>query len=430
MEHHAQSVDDALIGGLSYKLKSGASYVTNRRSVSFFPMGGNSYSPTGVKVIKFNLTGDQWLEPNSLRVMFQVNNADAANWLKPLHWNPAVFFRRARLIAGGQVVEDIDNFNRLSLMLSSLKTTEQQLIEASEGFGSYDETGNVYRTYDVQWTDDAGHVVHQSGRRVMFKPILGLFNQEKLLPLRYCPLQIELELVSNTNDAVNTNVAYSNSWNISDVQIKCDLLTLDNALDNEYAEHLLSGKSLPINFASFNHTVHQSGGGKNFSVNVARALTRIKSVFVTLYRSEVAPEALRPALKEANYFYHPADQQANDEYILEDEHQFWIQVGSKLFPEYPINSATEALYQLRKTVGVPFNMIGRWYRTSKYILGIDMEKVSGAGFTGLNTKAGDLITLNFRDCDFGGSNVPDKVFCVIHYDSVLNVQDSGVSVLE
>ena len=54
MEHHAQSVDDALIGGLSYKLKPGASYVTNRRSVSYFPQGGNQYSPNGVKVIQFN----------------------------------------------------------------------------------------------------------------------------------------------------------------------------------------------------------------------------------------------------------------------------------------------------------------------------------------------------------------------------------------
>ena len=50
MEHHAQSVDDALIGGLSYKLKSGASYVTNRRSVSYFAQGGNGYKPSGVRV--------------------------------------------------------------------------------------------------------------------------------------------------------------------------------------------------------------------------------------------------------------------------------------------------------------------------------------------------------------------------------------------
>ena len=74
-----QSVDDALIGGLSYKLKAGASYVTNRRSVSYFASGGNSYSPNGVKVIKFNLNGDQWLDPSTFRIMFQLNNTGNAN---------------------------------------------------------------------------------------------------------------------------------------------------------------------------------------------------------------------------------------------------------------------------------------------------------------------------------------------------------------
>ena len=34
MVHHAQSFGDALIGGLSYEIKAGASYVSNRRSVS------------------------------------------------------------------------------------------------------------------------------------------------------------------------------------------------------------------------------------------------------------------------------------------------------------------------------------------------------------------------------------------------------------
>ena len=76
MEHHTQSVDDALIGGLPYKLKAGASYVTNRRSVSYFASGGNQYSPNGVRVIKFNITGDQWLGPSNFHVRFQVNNLD------------------------------------------------------------------------------------------------------------------------------------------------------------------------------------------------------------------------------------------------------------------------------------------------------------------------------------------------------------------
>ena len=146
MEHHAQSVDDALIGGLSYKIKAGASYVANRRSVSYFASGGNQYSPNGVKVMKFNLTGDQWMGPSTFRVMFQLNNAGnvgapegtPTKTLEPLSWNPAVFFRRARIICGGVVTKSIGDFNRLSLMLTALKTEGGQNSIAAEGFCNFD----------------------------------------------------------------------------------------------------------------------------------------------------------------------------------------------------------------------------------------------------------------------------------------------------
>ena len=67
MESHAQSVEDYLIEGLSFKLAPGASYITNRRSVSFFPQGGNAYSSNGVKVARIALTGDGWLDPSTVR---------------------------------------------------------------------------------------------------------------------------------------------------------------------------------------------------------------------------------------------------------------------------------------------------------------------------------------------------------------------------
>ena len=64
VEAHAQSVDDYLIEGLSFKLGAGASYVTNRRSVSFFFSGSDTYSPaSGVKVIIIKLNGSDWLDP-------------------------------------------------------------------------------------------------------------------------------------------------------------------------------------------------------------------------------------------------------------------------------------------------------------------------------------------------------------------------------
>ena len=249
MEHHAQSVDDALIGGLSYKLKPGASYITNRRSVSYFASGGNTYSPNGVKVMKFNLTGDQWLDPSTFRVAFQLNNNSGANiMIQPLSWNPACFFRRARLIVSGVVVEDIDDFNRLSLMLTDLLPGDDQHDIACEGFGNFDfvkgeaaQAADERKGYRQDDYDRSGNV--NLARRVQFKPMLGLFNQSsflslsdslfvlvlfRLIPLRSCPIQIELERVNQQADAVTTETSngFQNGvhWDISDIQCKCDYL--------------------------------------------------------------------------------------------------------------------------------------------------------------------------------------------------------------
>ena len=189
MEHHAQSIDDAPIGGLSYKLRPGASYVTNRRSVSYFGSGGNTYSPNGIKVMKFNLPGDQWLDPSTFRVAFQLNSHSGNNtggfplMVRPLSWNPADFYRRARLICGGQVVGDIDDFNRLSLMLTDLLPEDDQHDIACEGFGNFDfvkgeaaQAADERKSYRQDGYDLSGNVF--LARRVQFKPMLGLFNQK------------------------------------------------------------------------------------------------------------------------------------------------------------------------------------------------------------------------------------------------------------
>ena len=214
IEHHAQSVDDALVGGLSYKLKPGASYVTNRRPVTYFAQGGNQYSSSGVNVMHFHLTGDQWLDPSTFRIVFQINNTSGSGLVRPMHWNPAVLFRRARLICGGQVLEDIDEFSRLSIMMTALKSKEEQLEIAIEGFGSFndhyevdggivplstedDDERNVYRVEDA---DRSGHI--KIARKAMFKPMFGLLQQDKFVPLRYCSIQLELGLVSSAADAV------------------------------------------------------------------------------------------------------------------------------------------------------------------------------------------------------------------------------------
>ena len=191
-------------------------------------------------------------------------------------------------------------------MLTHLLPEDDQRDIACEGFGNFDvvkggaaQTADERKSYRQDDYDLSGNV--NLARRVMFKPMLGLFNQEKLIPLRYCSIQIELELVNSQADAVTVETAegFQNgaNWDISDIQCKCDLLELDSSLSNEYASHLLTGKSLPMNFNTWNHTNQSTGLDKNFSAHITRAVTRLKSIFSTPHK----PDGV--AYKQVNDFF-------------------------------------------------------------------------------------------------------------------------------
>jgi len=75
-----------------------------------------------------------------------------------------------------------------------------------------------------------------------------------------------------------------------------------------------------------------------------------------------------------------------------------MQIGAKKYPEYPIQSAAEVFYQLRKSLGLhavnsQMDINLEEYRSTKFVIGIDIEKVLGASFNGYYSKAGDLTVL-------------------------------------
>ena len=126
------------------------------------------------------------------------------------------------------------------------------------------------------------------GQSVGFNICSGLHNLDKFINLKYAPLVFELELAGSPGDCLNTGsfngAAYSQSWKITEPQLKCVIAELDSELQNSYATHLLSGKRLPIHFSSYATHV-QSATGKDNSLHVDRAFTRLKSVFVLMFRA-------------------------------------------------------------------------------------------------------------------------------------------------
>ena len=139
--------------------------------------------------------------------MFTLNNLAPESLItknKPVHWNPAVMFRRCRVSCGGVVIEDIDDFNRFSLMLTALKPVDDQKDIAMQGFGLFGRVNDSADVVAIDWNvgqnaaedaderkayrvsdwDEAGSIRKQ--RTALFKPVLGILDQDKLIPLRYC----------------------------------------------------------------------------------------------------------------------------------------------------------------------------------------------------------------------------------------------------
>ena len=168
----------------------------------------------------------------------------------------------------------------------------------------------------------------------------------------WCPITLEFEIVSGATDAVVTPILAgsaftpantSTSWQIQDVRIIADVVTLDNGLQNSYAEHVLSGKSLPINYSTYISILQSCSFPMN--VSVTRAVSRLKTVFFNFdgNHTNIINE-LTGIYKDWNSFQHPMQGVYNFNYELE----FQVQIGSKMYPEYPCMSLSQAFYELKK----------------------------------------------------------------------------------
>ena len=425
--------------------------------MTFHPQGSNVYSPNGTKLIKLLLTGDNWLDPSTFRVMFDLLNTEtvAGRELRTIS-GPWSFFKRMRVLCNGQIVEDIDDYNRVAEMFSILTSRHARDNVAAEAFGkNWDSRDYRYLKVDC---DNYRGITAGDFQTVCFKPLSGLLSQPKYIPFRYCPITIELELVSDydtpiiskfstePSDGINDENFFlasntSKLWLIQNVQAKCDVVPLDNALDNSFAEHLLSGEALPINYNTYISQIQNllsgTNGQQKVRLNVTRALSRLKSAFITLDKA-IINESLMIGRKSWNDFYSPMQAYAQNYGKMESkgEFEFQVQLGAKLYPEYPIRSHSEAYYQLRKTLGVQssnthsFDIDHKEYRDNKFILAIDFERIIEAGFSGMNTRAGDILNLRFDHMDSNSANYAHQVHIVLHSDCIMEIRDGGVTVLD
>ena len=470
METVSNSIEDKLIDGLSFKLDATASYITDRKSSTYWAVGSNIYAPNaGTKVIKMVLNGEGWLDPSTVKFQFDVHNLESAP-LRTLSggWS---FFRRLRVLCQGQLIEDIDYYNHTHQMFDIMQSKHVRENKDVEGFGlRYDsDTGKELiknpavvfagtvqnRTFLDAYTSVKGFQT----KSITFTPLSGIIQQGKMIPLRYCPLSFEFEVCNHLYDPIITHLApgwqasiiesnfgsanpsdYSANWQIENPVIKCDVCQMDSELNNQFAQRFLSGQTIPISYSTF-VVQQQTLAGQTPSVNITRALSRLKSVFFTLVGKPGAPasndyigEFDFMFLRDLNNFYHPMA--SSRHYDANKEFEVSLQIGGKKFPEYPLRSQAETYSALRKCLGIQqssFHSIDIdhiEYRQHKYIVGIDTEKVLQASFSGENIKNGSLLTIMMKNLSSAAYEYPTGIYIVMHCDNIMNIRDTGIEVLD
>ena len=117
------------------------------------------------------------------------------------------------MLVGNMLVEDISDFNRVSYMFDTLRARHVRENEDCEAFDDrFDqpvfqdifECPEVLATARTSSGNLMGYVgnefISMSGldtKTVSFRPLSGLVNCGKLIPLQYAPIVIELEVCNS-----------------------------------------------------------------------------------------------------------------------------------------------------------------------------------------------------------------------------------------
>eukprot|EP00438_Fugacium_kawagutii_P017241 Skav227379 [mRNA] locus=scaffold1390:82758:85507:- [translate_table: standard] len=494
--------------------EQGIQYITSRRFVNFFPSGSNVYAPNqGNKNIRFNISADDnnYIDLSSIRVFATLQNTDGnqGHFLRPLSGLHA-FFQRYMLNVAGQQVQDIIEYNRHCELYECLKPKSvrdmddiesganprwdadyhdyangldvfMQVNNAGDGVdvfpnGDHNEWGRVDKRYTRH--SITGIAGANGKMRLSHKPCCGLLNSNYYIPLRYAPLELQFQIVSNATDPIvvpqgnggagqtdkegyyfrdgDTSVA----WELNNVFIRAEIIQLDNTVNNNIVKHLLDGQSLKLVFPMY-HTITQSfnAGGGEINMNIVKSSSKLTGAFITLYRTprnglfdnRYLPDNY--VYKRWNYFYNPAINKrinnsglANTDALQGEGFQSWsknlswqIQLSnSQKYPEFESQSLAETFYYLRRAIHYmnenqdSLSFSYRQYRESKFIIGMSFEKMADVNFTGYNSKMSGITNFKIKGTD-GPLPVAEEIqeiFVHLISESVLELRESGAVVFD
>ena len=246
------------IAGLQYKLPQVAPFVVDRSESYFVPSGGSEFSPGNVRTMRIPITGHNFCDLSTAVLEFNVHNSSAAQ-LQPI-CGAASFFNELKVMVSGVEVERLGgggmSLARLENALERGLPLQKRVDMHSMGFPIITSAAGVDSL-------QGGPMKHETipaaaggapgSKKVYMKIFSGLCQQHLFMPLAFLSgggLVFEYLLQGTAADACDTSTHAGTDWRIDSVKCHIDTLSVDSALMDSYAQHLLKGSSLVVPYRS------------------------------------------------------------------------------------------------------------------------------------------------------------------------------------
>lgn len=360
------------------------------------PKNGTTFGPGNIIRLEFPAQG--YVNPSNTTLSFDVQLI-----YSPLTGDYSIIrfqnniqsiFSRVRLLYGSTPIEDIIDYNQIIRSLTEWTTTNENnqvtTSSISEGvggvtfgisgiLGTATSTANQYigqvhvRKALIQGLDLSASntgttpVGHGSGggpapnaiggvtlashtlvtgtssiRRYQVQLGLGLFNQDKLIPVKFMASQLAIEItLAQENECIffqsaQTTAVSNPTYLVGNVNLIPEILEFDDAYNASFIEGL-NDQGIPIKFSTWNNYKLSTGGGSTCNLQVQERSRSVKSIFALLKRDP-------PTISTDSHatFFATGTNGGNTSAApcLLD---FQMRIGGRYYPAQPVQCSTSAI---------------------------------------------------------------------------------------
>ena len=385
MEQHVAASKSVLLDAVSFKGSNTAPYVLGRAQISVHTSGATSYGAgaSGSRVARFEIAAQagSMIDLQSLVLTGTVHNRavaasppSEANQIRILAPSLTGLMESARILIGGVEVSSMDYVARTEHILGQLEPTSVRKADYAAGFGlvpaSKEDVEANYRTNPIP--AGASRDVACTFRS------LGILQSTSYLPLSMCPggtMVLEVTWASNQRDCCNTASGFGTDWNVSNLVVHIDSLSMDASFLSSLSAHILAGHALQMQFPSL-HTTYNSILSGDSQITLSRAASRLNKVLLT-FGADDDPDGYH---KAQNTLYLPPTQDLKARLVI----------GEKRYPATEDMTGLSLFYHRMRKMAEGTMVTREQFANNSFVAGFNLEAAEQVQHSGVSTNNAPL----------------------------------------